>query len=160
MNSPEELAARLDDSLPSGRVDLDTTTTDPALRAAVELARDPRPVLTATARARIQGHVLAQADHVFTRRAAVRRRMFFIARRAAAALLMVFLAAFLVTTFTSETSQHPAPIADQAQTSQVILAPSAPDTAVFIPQDAISPAASLTEIGAGSTSIIIQPLTP
>jgi hypothetical protein len=160
MNSPEELAARLDDSLPPGRVDLDTTTPDPALRAAVELARDARPVLDTAARARIQAQVLAQADHVFTRRAAVRRQTFFIARRAAATLLIVFLAAFLVTTFTDETSQHPTPIADQSQTSHVLMAPSAPDTAVFIPQDAISPAASLTEIGAGSTSIIIQPLTP
>jgi hypothetical protein len=158
MNSPDDLAARLDDSLPPGRVSLDVTTSDPALRAAVELARDPRPVLSTVTRARIQAQVLAQADHVFARRAVVRRRMFFVARRAAAAVLIIFLAALLVTTTSRHTPQRPAPVADQVQPSDLIMASSAPDTAVFIPQDGVS--ASLVEIGAGSTSIFIQPLNP
>jgi hypothetical protein len=157
-NSPDDLAARLDDSLPPGRVSLDATTRDPAIRAAVELARDSRPVLSAAARARIQAQVLAQADHVFARRAVVRRRMFLVAGRAAAAVLIIFLAALLVTTTFRHTPQRPAPLADQAQSSPVFVAPSAPDTAVFIPQDGVS--GSLVEIGAGSTSIFIQPLNP
>jgi hypothetical protein len=158
MNSPDDLAARLDGSVPPGRADLDVTTSDPALRAAVELARDPRPALSAATRARIQAQMLAQADHVFARRAVARRRMFFVAYRAAAVVLIVFLAAFLVTTFTGESPQRSAPVTDQAQPGHVIMAPSAPDTAVFIPQDGVS--AALVEIGAGSTSIFIQPLNP
>jgi hypothetical protein len=158
MNSPDDLAARLDDSLPPGRVDLDDSAPDPAIRAAVELARDPRPVLSAVTRVRIQAQVLAQADHVFARRAVGRRRMFFAARWAAAVVLIVALAALLVTTTSRHTPQHPAPLADRAQSSPVIMAPSAPDTAVFIPQDSVS--ATVVEIGAGSTSIFIQPLNP
>ena len=158
MNSPDDLAARLDDRLPPGRADLDDAARDPAIRAAVELARDPRPVLSAATRTRIQAQVLAQADHVFTRRAVVRHRTFFVARRAAAAVLIVLLAAFLVTTFTGHSAQRPAPVADQAQPNSLVMAPSAPDSAVFIPQDGVS--ASLVEIGAGSTSLFVQPLTP
>jgi hypothetical protein len=138
--------------------DLDDNTSQPAIRAAVELARDSRPVLSAAARSRIQAQVLAQADRVYAPRAVMRRRAFFVARRAAAALVIVFLAAFLVTTFTHDAAPRPAPIADQAQPGPVVMAPSAPDSAVFIPQDGIT--ASLTEIGAGSTSIFVQPLTP
>ena len=158
MNSPDDLAARLDDSLPPGRADLDDTTRQPAIRAAVKLARDSRPALSVATRSRIEAQVLAQADHVFTQRAVVRRRTFFVARRAAAAVLIVVLAAVLVTTFTGHSAQRPAPAADQAQPDRVVMAPSASDSAVFIPQDGVS--ASLVEIGAGSTSIFIQPLTP
>jgi hypothetical protein len=158
MNSPDDLAARLDDSLPPGRADLDDNTSHPAVRAAVELARDSRPVLSAAARSRIQAQVLARADHVFAPRTVARRWVFFVARWAAAALLIVVLAAFLVAAFTGDSLQRPAPIADQAESDQVFMASSAPDSVVFIPQDGVSTA--LTEIGAGSTSIFVQPLTP
>ncbi len=157
-NSPEDLAARLDEILPPGRADLDNAPRDPALRAALELARDSRPVLSAAARAHIQAQMLAQADHVFTRPRTSPMRRLFTLRWAAAIIVTVVLAAFLVTTLTGDTSHHPAPVADQAHTSGLIVAPSAPDTALFIPQDALS--TSLTEIGTGSTSIFIQPLTP
>jgi hypothetical protein len=158
MNSPDDLATWLDDSLPPGRADLDDNTNHPAIRAAVELARDSRPVLSTAARSRIEAQVLAQADHVFARRTATRRRVYFVGRRAAAALLIVVLAAFLVATFTHDSSHRPMSIADQAQPGPGITAPSAPDSVVFIPQDGVS--TSLTQIGAGSTSIFVQPLTP
>jgi hypothetical protein len=84
------------------------------------------------------------------------------ARWAAAACLMVaLLAAILAVTSSDSSSDHAARLVDQGQTSAPgVLAPSSPDTSVYIPQDVISSPAALTELGGGSTSIFILPAAP
>jgi hypothetical protein len=158
---PDELAARLDKVLPPGSADIDeSTAAGPAIQAAVRLAHDPRPALSAESRARIEAQILAHAAGA--RRPVVTRVIGWGRWAAAACLMVAVLAAVLVFSSSGGPSHPAAPTVDQAQFSvpDGLYAPSSPDTVVYIPQDTISPVIPLTEIGAGSTSIFIVPETP
>jgi hypothetical protein len=154
-----DLAARLDDVLPPGSDQIhDAPDDDPAIHAAIWLARAPRPVLTAAARDRIEAWVLTGANRVF----APRRTVWLMRGLAAACVLIVALAALWVALSPGDTanpSHHAPALADQAESGPWI-APSSPDTVLIILSDAVAPPALLTEIGGGATSLFIFPAAP
>ena len=92
----DHLADELDKRLPAGTLDTPTSDPDPLLRAAIRLARAPRPPLSSEAMARIQAQVVATHRRQFPSSAPRLRVYSFTRYLAVASVVMVlFFAGFI-----------------------------------------------------------------